>query len=185
MARLGFFTTASLDGYIADEEGKFDFAVPDEEIHAFINDLIRPFGTHLYGRRNYEVMLPWEEMGGPDDPPAIQDFAGIWRDVDKVVYSSTLPEVSTPRTRLVREFDPEDVRRMKAEHERDLIIGGPTLAANAFRAGLVDDWHLMIAPALLGGGLPALAGVPRLPLELVDEHRFPNGTVYLRYVTQP
>lgn len=183
MARLAFLTTASLDGYIADEDGNFDFAEPDAEIHTFVNDLVRPMGTHLYGRRNYEVMIFWENPQG-DLPPHIQDFADIWQAVDKVVYSTTLPEVTTSRTRLERKFEPDDIRRMKAEADRDLIIGGPTLAAHAFRAGLVDDWHLFIAPMLLGGGLPALAGTHRESLELVDERRFPGGTVYLRYVTR-
>ncbi len=183
MARLAFLTTASLDGYIADQDGNFDFAEPDDQVHAFINDLVRPMGTHLYGRRNYEVMTFWEDPQG-DLPPHIQDFADIWQAVDKVVYSTTLPEVTTGRTRLERKFDPDAVRRMKAEADRDLIIGGPTLAAHAFGAGLVDDWHLFIAPALLGGGLPALAGVQRQALELVEERRFPTGTVYLRYVTR-
>jgi dihydrofolate reductase len=177
MGRLIYSALASLDGYVADEDGRFDWAAPDEQVHATVNDLLRPAGTHLYGRRMYEVLVPWETM---DDPaPVMRDFAGIWRAADKVVYSRTLQDVSSARTRIEREFDPEAVRRMKAE--RDLAVGGPELAGQAIRAGLVDECHLFLSPIVVGGGTPALPDGVRWPLELVDERRFGNGVVYLRY----
>jgi dihydrofolate reductase len=182
MAELIYFAIASLDGYVADADGKFDWGEPDEEVHTFVNDLARPVGTYLYGRRLYEVMVAWEnpEAFG-DQPPHIRDFAELWQATDKVVYSRTLESVSTARTRLEREFDPEAVRRMKAAAERDLIVGGPALAAHAFRGCLVDECHLFVAPVVVGGGKQSLPDDVRLDLELVDERRFGNGTVHLRY----
>jgi dihydrofolate reductase len=177
MSRLIYSALASLDGYIADDQGRFDWAAPDAEVHAAVNDLVRPAGTHLYGRRTYEVLIPWETM---DDPEPVQrDFAQIWRAADKIVYSRTLDEVSSARTRIEREFDPEAVRAMKAE--RDLTIGGPELAAHAIRAGLVDEYHLFLSPVIVGGGTCALPAGVRVDLELVDERRFGNGVVYVRY----
>jgi dihydrofolate reductase len=179
MAKLIYSAITSLDGYVADEQGKWDWAVPDEEVHAFVNDLVRPVGTHLYGRRMYEVLVAWETM---DDPaPEMRDFAQIWRAADKVVYSRTLEGVSSERTHLEREFDPEAVRHMKDEAQRDLAIGGPELAAQAIRAGLVDELQLIVSPVVVGGGKAALPDGLRWNLELVDERRFGNGVVYVCY----
>jgi dihydrofolate reductase len=152
-------------------------------VHAFVNELERPVGTYLYGRRMYEVMRAWETMGGADAPPFVQDFAEIWRAADKIVYSKTLEAVSTPRTRIERDFDPDAVRQLKAAAERDLTVGGPGLAAHALAAGLVDECHLILAPIVVGGGQQSLPDDVRLELELLDERRFGNGMVYLRYRT--
>ena len=183
MAKLIYTAIASLDGYIEDAEGNFDWAAPDEEVHAFVNDLERPVGTHLYGRRLYETMVYWESL--PDlaeQPPFVQDFAEIWQAADKIVYSRTLQAVSSARTRIEREFDPEAVRQLKAAADRDLTIGGAELAGQAIEAGLVDEYHLFLMPVLVGGGKQALpAGNVRVDLELIDERRFRNGTVYLHY----
>ena len=183
MGDLIYSMIASLDGYIADDEGRFDWAEPDPEVHAFINELERDVGTYLYGRRLYEVMAVWETWPVEEDPPHIRDYAEIWRAADKVVYSTTLDEVSTPRTRIERSFDPEAVRQMKASAERELSVGGPNLAAHAIRAGLVDECHLFIAPIVVGGGTSAFPDDVRLKLELLDERRFANGMVYVRYRT--
>jgi dihydrofolate reductase len=182
VARLIYSAIASLDGYVADEDGRFDWAVPDEEVHAFVNDLERPVGTYLYGRRMYEVMAGWESVGTADgQSPVMQDFAAIWQAADKVVYSRTLDRVSSARTRIEREFDPVTVRRMKAEATSDLTVGGPGLAAQALAAGLVDECHLFVAPILVGGGARSLAADVRLRLELLGERRFGNGMVHLHY----
>jgi dihydrofolate reductase len=182
MAKLIYSALMSLDGYNADEDGNFDWAEPDEEVHSFVNDLERPAGTYLYGRRMYQVMAAWETV--TDQTPHIRDYAEIWRAADKVVYSRTLETPSSARTRIERDFDPEAVRRMKAAAARDLSVGGPGLAANAFRAGLVDECHLFLAPVVVGGGNRALPDKVRVPLELLEEHRFGNGVVYLRYRTR-
>jgi dihydrofolate reductase len=185
MAKLIYSAITSLDGYIADEEGNFDWAAPDEEVHAFVNDLERRIGTYLYGRRMYDVMRYWETA--PTDagqPTVVKDYAEIWQAADKMVYSKTLPAVSTARTRLERAFDPEAVRRMKATARRDISIGGPGLAAQAITAGLVDELHLFIVPILVGGGKPSMPKNVRVNLELLDEHRFGNGVVYLHYRTR-
>jgi dihydrofolate reductase len=185
MAKLIYSAITSLDGYIADEDGNFDWAAPDEEVHRFVNDLERPVGTYLFGRRMYEVMVAWETIPTDgDQPPAMGDFAGLWRAADKVVYSTTLPSVSTARTRLERAFDPEAVRRLKASADADLIVGGPGLAAHAFRAGLVDECHLFLTPILVGGGTRALPDKLHLELELLDERRFGGGVVHLSYRTR-
>jgi dihydrofolate reductase len=181
MAKLIYTAISSLDGYVADEDGKFDWSAPDEEVHTFVNDLTRPIGTHLYGRRMYEVLRAWETMDLADQPPHIRDFAAIWQGADKIVYSRTLTTVSGARTRIEREFDPGAVQQMKADLERDLTVGGPGLAAEAIRAGLVDEIHLLLAPILVGGGKHALPDDVRIELELVDEQRFGNGTVHLHY----
>jgi dihydrofolate reductase len=182
VGELIYMALQSLDGYIADEQGGFEWAAPDEEVHAFVNDLTRGVGTHLFGRRMYEVMSVWER---PDELPrmtgAVRDFADLWEAADKVVYSRTLDAVSTERTRLEREFDPEAVRALKKSSERDLAVGGPNLAASAFRAGLVDELHIFIAPAIVGGGTRSLPASVRLDLELVEERRFHGGMAYLRY----
>jgi dihydrofolate reductase len=182
MARLIYSAITSLDGYVADENGSFDWAAPDEEVHRFVNDLERPIGTYLYGRRMYEVMKFWETAHTlPDQPLAIRDYAELWQAADKVVYSKTLDEVTTARTRLEREFGPEAVRQMKARAERDMSVGGPHLAAEAIKAGLVDEVHLFLHPILVGGGNHALPNDVRLKLELVDERRFKGGAVHLHY----
>jgi len=174
---LIYSAIASLDGYIEDEHGKFDWSAPDEEVHAFVNDVEREVGTYLLGRRMYEVLAVWETMD--DDEPVMRDYAEIWRGADKVVYSTTLSEPRSARTRIEREFDPDAVRRLK--DAGDVSIGGPTLAALAFRAGLVDDVHLWINPVAVGGGVPALPPGMRLDLSLVAERRFAGGVVHLHY----
>ena len=181
MARLIYLTLASLDGYIADENGKFDWAEPDEEVHAFVNDLARPVGTHLYGRGMYDVMIAWETLDLVGEPPVIQDFAELWRAADKIVFSRTLDSVSSARTRLQREFDPEVVRRLKGEAGRDLAVAGPDLAGQAIKAGLVDEYQLVLAPVIVGGGKRMLPEDVRVDLELFDERRFDSGFVFLGY----
>ena len=182
MAKLIYSMQPSLDGYIEDEDGKFDWGEPDEEVHAFFNDLVRPVGTHLYGRRIYETMSVWETL---DDPsPVMQDFAEVWRAADKVVYSTTLDDVTTARTRLERRFDPEAVKEMKASATSDLLVAGPGLAAHAFAAGLVDEVHLTLSPIILGAGKRCLPEGVRLELELLEECGFSNGMVYLHYAVK-
>ncbi len=182
MAKLIFTAIASLDGFVADEDGRFDWAEPDEEVHTFVNELERSVGTYLYGRRMYEVMVAWDAPDAVADQPSfIHEFASIWQAADKIVYSTTLTTASTARTRIERDFDPEKVRELKASAEADIAVGGPGLAAHAFRAGLVDECHLFVAPAVVGGGTRLFPNV-RAKLELVDERRFSNGTVHLRYL---
>ena len=185
MAKLIYSAITSLDGYVADVNGNFDWAVPDEEVHTFINDLERPVGTYLYGRRMYEVMVGWESVHTlADQPPYMQDFAQTWQAADKIVYSKTLQTLSSARTRIERDFDPEAIRQMKARAGRDIIVGGPDLAAQAIKARLVDEWHLFAAPILVGGGKQSLPNNVRLKLELQNERRFGNGMVYLHYHTR-
>jgi dihydrofolate reductase len=179
MAKLIYSAIASLDGYTADADGNFDWAAPGEEVHAFVNDLERPVGTYLYGRRMYEMMVPWETM--TDERPVMRDFAEIWRAADKIVYSRTLESASSARTRIEREFDPEAVRALKASAERDLTVGGAELAGHVLRAGVVDEVQLFLNPVVVGGGKRALPDGVRLGLELLDECRFGSGVVYLRY----
>jgi dihydrofolate reductase len=179
---LVYSTITSLDGYTADAEGKFDWAEPDKEAHAFINDLERGIGTYLYGRRMYETMVYWETVSLDGQPPVVRDFAGIWRSADKVVYSSTLRTASSARTKLERHFDPDAVRALK--EQGNVSVGGPTLAAQAMRAGLVDQYHLFVTPVVVGGGTPAFPEGVRDKLELADERRFASGMVYLRYRAQ-
>ena len=181
MAKLIYSAITSLDGYVTDEQGNFDWAAPDEEVHTFVNDLERPVGTCLYGRRLYEVMVAWETMPLGDQPSVVRDFAEIWRAADKVVYSKTLQTVSSANTRIERDFDPEAVRRMKATTGRDMSVGGPNLAAQAIEAGLVDECHLLLTPIVVGGGTPSLPNGVRVKLELLDERRFGNGVVHLHY----
>lgn len=185
MAHLIYSALASLDGYIEDMEGNFDWAAPDEEMHSFINDLERPAGTHLYGRRMYETLMVWET--DPDlttHSPITRDFAEIWQAANKIVYSRTLPTVSTRNTYLERHFDPEAIRQLKASAEQDILIGGPELAAQAFGAGLIDECQLFLAPIILGGGKRCFPAGVRLELELVEERRFGCGVVFLRYRTR-
>jgi dihydrofolate reductase len=182
MAKLIYSAITSLDGYVADAEGNFDWSAPDEEVHSFVNDLERPVGAYLYGRRMYELMVFWETAHTIADPPAfIRDFTDIWQAADKVVYSKTLEAVSSARTRIERDFDPEAVRQMKAAAERDITVGGPYLAAQALRAGLVDECHVFVTPVVVGGGKHFLPSNVQLTLELLDEHRFGNGVVHLHY----
>ena len=179
MARLIHTGIISLDGYLTDEQGDFDWAEPDDEVHAFVNDRERSIGTYLYGRQLYEVMSAWETIG--DESAVMRDYAQVWRAADKVVYSSTLPAVQTARSRLERSFDPAAVRVMKESADRDLSIGGPGLAVHALRAGLVDEIDLYVSPIVVGGGKRFLPDGVRLKLELAEERRFGNGVVFLRY----
>ena len=182
-ARLIYSAIASLDGSIEDAEGAFGWAEPDEEVHSFVNDLERPVGTYLLGRRMYETMVFWESP--PDlaaQPPYVQDFAEIWQTAEKIVYSRSLETVRSARTRIEREFDPDAIRTLKTTAARDIAVGGAGLAAEAFAAGLVDECHLFLVPVVVGGGKRALPSA-RLELELLDERRFRNGTVFLRYGT--
>ncbi|HET8639454.1 MAG TPA: dihydrofolate reductase family protein [Solirubrobacterales bacterium] len=183
MGKLLYSMLCSLDGYVEDAEGNFDWAAPDEEVHSFVNELERPVGTHLYGRRMYETMTFWEVGGGADtdQPSPESEFAEIWRGADKVVYSRTLSDVSTARTRLERDFDAEALRTLKRTTDSDLSIGGPGIASQALAAGLVDELHLFIVPVAVGGGKPVLPLGLRLALELTDHRGFGNGTLYLRY----
>ncbi|MGZ6322481.1 MAG: dihydrofolate reductase family protein [Ktedonobacterales bacterium] len=182
MAKLIYSAITSLDGYVADEDGNFDWAAPDEEVHAFVNDLERSVGTYLYGRRIYEVMVAWETMHTlSGQPPVVQDFAAIWQAADKIVYSKTLETVSSASTRIEREFDSEVVRQMKAAAERDITVGGADLAAQAIKAGLVDECHLFLTPVVVGSGKQSLPNNVRLNLNLLDERRFGNGVVHLHY----
>jgi dihydrofolate reductase len=184
MAKLIYAVITSLDGYVADEDGNFDWAEPDEEVHAFVNDLERAAGTNLYGRRMYEVMVYWETaLSLVDLTPVARDFAQIWQAADKVVYSKTLDAVSSARTRIERDFDPEAIRQMKASAGRDITVGGPDLAAQAIKAGLVDEYHLFVVPVVVGGGKQSLPDDVRLSLEVRDLRRFDSGVVYLHYRT--
>jgi dihydrofolate reductase len=182
LAKLIYSSIASLDGYVADVDGRFDWSVPDEEVHAFVNELERPIGAYLYGRRMYEVMVAWkraEEIVG--DSAAMRDYAAIWQAAEKVVYSRTLAAPASARTRIEPEFDPEAVRRLKAASAADLSVGGPELAGQALAAGLVDEVHLLLAPVVVGGGNRALPDDVRLELQLRGERRFGNGVVHLHY----
>lgn len=182
MARLIFSAIESLDGYVADASGKFDWAMPDEEVHTFVNDLERSVDTYLYGRRMYEVMVAWETLDMLGDQPLfIEEYAKIWRAATKIVYSTTLEAASSERTRIERTFEPEAIRQMKAEAAGDISVGGSNLAAQAIDAGLVDEYQFFVAPVAIGGGTRSLPDGIRLNLELVDERRFGNGMVYLAY----
>ena len=181
MGKLIYSAITSLDGYVADAGGNFEWAAPDEEVHAFVNDLEREIGTYLLGRRMYEVMVAWEHPEAFADHPVTLDFAQIWKGKDKVVFSTTLEAVSSERTRIERTFEPDDIRRMKAESDRDISVGGPHLAAEALRAGLVDECHLFLTPFVVGGGIASLPDDVRLSLALLDEHRFGSGVVHLHY----
>jgi len=185
VGKLIFTAITSLDGYVVDADGSFDWSTPDEEVHAYVNDLERPVGTYLYGRRMYEVMAYWETAHAEPDQPAVGlDYAAVWQQADKVVYSSTLEAASTDRTRIETAFDPDAVRQMKVQAARDISVGGPTIAAEAIRAGLVDEYAQFVSPVVVGGGTRFLPDGVRVDLELLDEHRFGNGVVYLRYRTR-
>lgn len=178
---LVYSAICSLDGYVADSDGRFEWAAPDEELHAAVNERQRDIATYLYGRRMYQVMSVWESWDTADEPAVVRDFAALWRQADKVVFSRTLPEVPTTRTRLERSFDPEVVRRLVAQADGDVSVGGPGLAAEAWRAGLVDEVELYLVPAIVGGGTRALPDEVRADLELVDAHPFAGGAVGVRY----
>jgi dihydrofolate reductase len=183
MAKLIYSMITSLDGYVADETGAFDWAAPDDEVHAFVNDIERPIGTYLYGRRMYETMRYWESVHDePGQSPVSLDFADLWQAADKIVYSASLQAVTTQGTRLERAFDPDAIRDLKRTAERNISVGGPTLAAHAIGAGLVDEYQLFVNPIVVGGGTAAIPSRMRIPLKLADERRFRNGVVYLRYV---
>ena len=182
MAKLIYVSNVSLDGYIEDEHGSFDWTAADDELFAFITDLVRPVGTYLYGRRLYDTMAPWEtDPALAAQSELMAGFADVWQAADKVVYSTTLDAVSTAKTRLEHTFDPDSVRDLKASATSDLTVGGAQLAAHALKAGLVDECHLFIRPVLVGGGKPALPSHTRAELELLDDRRVGNGVVYLRY----
>jgi dihydrofolate reductase len=182
MAKLIYSALTSLDGYVSDEDGNFDWAAPSEEVHAFANDLERSIGTHLYGRRMYATMVYWETAHTlPESSPVELDYAEVWQSADKIIYSTTMDEVSSASTRIERDFDPDSIRQLKRSADRDLSVGGAELAAQAIKAGLVDEYHLFLNPVLVGGGTAALPDNIRLDLELVDEHRFRNGVVHLHY----
>jgi dihydrofolate reductase len=182
VAKLTYTAITSLDGYVADEHGNIDWGAPDEEVHSFINDLERPAGTHLYGRRMYEALAMWETADTfADQRPVMQDFAAIWQTADKIVFSRTLSAVSSARTRIERDFDPDTVRQWKTDATRDITVGGADLAGQAIAAGLVDECHLFLVPIVVGGGTPSLPDNVRLPLELLDQRRFAGGTVHLHY----
>ncbi|MBJ8345451.1 dihydrofolate reductase family protein [Antrihabitans sp. YC2-6] len=181
MGKLTAMGITSLDGYIADSSGNFDWSAPDEEVHGFVNDTVRSTGTYLLGRRTYETLTYWETADDPGEPAVHRDFAKIWHAADKIVYSTTLPEVTTARTRLERSFDPEAIRALKEAAVQDISIDGPNLAAQAARAGLIDEYHQFISPVMVGGGTRYLPDGQRRQLELLDQRRFGNGVVYLHY----
>ena len=182
MAKLIYVSNVSLNGYTEDEHGSFNWTAPDDELFAFITDLVRPVGTYLYGRRMYDTMALWEtDPALAAQSELMADFADVWQGAEKVVYSTTLAATSTAKTRLEHNFDPASVRDLKASASSDLTIGGPHLAAQALKAGLVDECHLFIHPVLMGGGKPALPSDTRADLELLDDRRLGNGVVYLRY----
>jgi len=184
VAKLIYAAIMSLDGYIADEAGKFDWAVPDDEVHTFINDLTRPIGTYLFGRRLYEVMVAWEAIKPHSHvPPYILNYSKIWQAADKIVYSKSLESVSSSKTRIERDFNPKNIQKMKETSERDLSVGGSTLAAQAIQAGLVDECHFFITPIVIGSGKRFLPANVQLKLQLLDECRFGNGMAHLHYST--
>jgi len=182
MGKLIYSAIASLDGYVEDASGRFDWAAPDEEVHAFVNDLTRPIGTHLCGRRMYETMVFWETAGlADDDPEVIRDFGSLWRAADKVVFSKTLTSVSSARTRIERDFDPDSIRQLKQSSAAELSVGGAELAGQALVAGLVDEIQLFLVPAIVGGGKRALPAAVQARLRLIDTRGFASGCVYAQY----
>jgi dihydrofolate reductase len=182
VARLIYNAIMSLDGYTVDASGNFDWAAPDQEVHAFVNELVRPVGAYLFGRRMYETMVYWETaLDEPDQPPEVQDFARIWQAADKIVYSSKLAKTSTARTRIERRFELQAIRHMKEEADSDIGVGGAELAGHAIKAGLVDEYQFFVAPHIAGGGKRALPEGASLDLRLVDTHRFASGFVFMRY----
>ena len=185
MGKLIYAANISLDGYVEDEAGTLDWSVPDDEVHAFWNEHERQIGTSLYGRRMYETMRVWDNDDWlATEPAVVREYAEVWRDADKVVYSTTLEAVSTARTRIERQFEPEAVRQLKETSSTDLSIGGAAIGAEAFRHGLVDECVLLLCPVLVGGGKPALPRRLRLDLKLLDHRRFDNGVIYVRYAVR-
>jgi dihydrofolate reductase len=182
MARLIYSAIVSADGYVEDAAGGFDWAAPDEEVLSFVNDLERPVGTYLYGRRMYQTMLYWETADpAPGQPPSVRDFTKLWQAAEKIVFSKTLRSASSARTRIERSFDPDMIRQLKSATDQDMSVGGAALAGQAIEAGLVDELQLILVPVIVGGGKPALPSGVRLHMELLDTRRFANGTVFLRY----
>jgi dihydrofolate reductase len=181
MAKLVYSMITSLDGYISDVDGNIEWGAPDDEVAEFVNDMERGVATVLYGRRMYETMVFWETFEGSADEPVAQDFADIWRSQDKIVFSTTLAEPSSAKTRIERTFVPDEVLRMKQSSGTDLSIAGPHIASQAIEAGLVDEMHLFIAPVTLGGGAPAHPGEVLTDLELLDVNRFESGFLHLHY----
>jgi len=182
MAHLIYSAISSLDGYIEDTDGNFDWAMPDEEVHRFINNLERTAATYLYGRRMYKTMMVWEtDPNLAADSPLTQDFAEIWQAANKIVYSKTLAAASTRNTQIERNFNPEAIQQLKKTAQDDILIGGPELAAHAFRTGLIDGCHLFLTPIIVGGGKQSFPDRFRLEFEILEERRFGNGTVFLRY----
>ncbi len=184
MSKLIYVMITSLDGYVADGDGNFDWSAPDEDVHAAVNDFMRTVGIQLYGRRLYEVMLTWETLDVVGEPAVIGDFAAIWRDCEKIVYSTTLKEVSSERTQIKRSFEPAAIERLKASADRDLAVGGPDLAGQALAAGLVDELHFFVSPVVVGGGTRALPDGIKLRAQLVGERTFANGVVHLSYTVR-
>ncbi|MFE7198005.1 dihydrofolate reductase family protein [Microbacterium oxydans] len=183
MGRLIYSMITSVDGYVSGPDGGFDWAL-DPELHEFINEQFRDVGTYLYGRRMYETMVYWETAHlEPDQPQVGIDYAHVWQAAEKVVFSRTLEEVTSARTRLERDFDPDAVARWKDESDRDFTVDGPTLAAEAIRAGLVDEFQLFVGPGIVGGGKPFFPQGVHLDLELLDDRRFDGGVMFLRYRT--
>lgn len=182
MAKLIYSMITSLDGFVSDTDGNFGWGAPEQEVHEFVNEQFRSVGTYLYGRRMYETMVYWETAHTlPEQPPFVLEYARVWQATDKIVYSTSLTEVASERTRIERTFDPEAVRKLKVESDRDVTVDGPHLAAEAIRAGLVDEYQLFVGPAIVGGGNPFFPADVRVDLELLDERRFANGVVFLRY----
>lgn len=184
MAKLIYSMITSLDGYVADGDGNFDWGVPDDDVHAVVNDLMRTIGTQLYRRRLYEVMVAWETLDVSDEDAATADFATIWRASEKVVFSTTLRDVSSKRTRIQRSFEPAAVEQLKAAADRDLLVGGPHLAGQALAAGLVDELHFFVSPVVVGGGTRALPDGIKLDVDLLGERTFANGVVHLSYTVR-
>jgi dihydrofolate reductase len=185
MGKLIYAMITSVDGYVSDPDGNFGWGAPEQEVHEFVTEQYQSIGTYLYGRRMYETMVFWETAHDePDAPPYIVEYARDWQSKDKIVYSTTLPEVASARTRIEREFDPDAVRKLKAESDRDLSVDGPHLAAQAIRAGLVDEYHLIVGPAIVGGGNAFFPDDVQVELELLGERRFGNGVVWLRYAAK-
>ena len=182
MAKLIYAAIASLDGFVEDQSGSFEWAAPDADVHAYVNDLERPIGTYLYGRRMYETMVYWESLSLDGEQSAVaRDFAEIWRGADKIVFSRTLDTTSSARTRIEHDFDPAAISQLKQSSSSNIAIGGAELAGQAMSAGLIDECHLFLCPIVVGGGKRALPDDVRIPLELLDEHRFRSGVVHLRY----
>ena len=186
MSKLIYAVNTSVDGFMEDQDGNFGWTEPNDEVFKFITDLMRPIGTHLLGRRMYETMMVWEtDPKFAAESSLKRDFAEVWQAANKIVFSTTLENLPTRKTQLMRSFEPETIRQLKANSEHDILIEGPEIASHAFRAGLIDECHLFILPVVVGGGKSAIPNNLRLNLELLEEQHFGNGTVYLRYRIKP